>query len=188
MGSRKGGAEFSLSFRNAGAMNGSEVHTLDVTPLSEEPETHLRDILQRHDQVDDSFFIPESQMEAWRKLKGAKKETRVHRGSGTEYTYAEGAVSFPDPLDGPSRTILTGEGGTSPSRFKHVIETPDGRLRRLTPIEIERLNGFPDDWTKGVSDGRRAFLMGNALVVDIVAKIGAVLKEECAYSYGSTQR
>lgn len=175
-------------FRNAGVMNGSEVHTLDVTPLSEEPETHLRDILQRHDQVDDSFFIPESQMEAWRKLKGAKKETRVHRGSGTEYTYAEGAVAFPDPLDGPARTILTGEGGTSPSRFKHVIETPDGRLRRLTPIEIERLNGFPDDWTKGVSDGRRAFLMGNALVVDIVAKIGAVLKEECAYSYGSTQR
>ena len=53
---------------------------------------------------------------------------------------------------------------------------PDGRLRRLTPVEMERLNGFPDDWTAGVSDGRRAFLMGNALVVGLVAKIGSALK------------
>ena len=60
-----------------------------------------------------------------------------------------------------------------------MVEVAGGRFRRLTPIELERLNGFEDDWTKGVSDGRRAFLMGNALVVGIVAKIGAVLKEEC---------
>ena len=175
-------------FCNAGVMDGTDVHTADVTPISGEPEKYLRDILLPHDQVDDSFFIPESQMAAWERLKGAKKETRIHRGSGTEYTYAEGAIAFPDPLDGPSRTILTGEGGTSPSRFKHVVEAPDGRLRRLTPIEMERLNGFPDDWTKGVSDGRRAFLMGNALVVGVVDKIGVVLKEECAYSYDSTPR
>ena len=51
----------------------------------------------------------------------------------------------------------------------------DGRHRRLTPIELERLNGFPDDWTDGYSDSRRAFLMGNALVVGVVERIGAVL-------------
>lgn len=96
--------------------------------------------------------------------------------SGTEYFYSEGAIAFPDPLGKPSRTILTGEGGLSPSRFKHIIETSSGRYRRLTPVEMERLNGFPDDWTEGISDGRRAFLMGNALVVGVVRLISAEIE------------
>jgi DNA (cytosine-5)-methyltransferase 1 len=93
-------------------------------------------------------------------------------------------MAFPDALDSPARTILTGEGGASPSRFKHVVKLPSGRYRRLLPVELERLNGFPDDWTKfGVdgqvmSDVRRAFFMGNALVVGVVAKIGKILKED----------
>jgi DNA (cytosine-5)-methyltransferase 1 len=82
---------------------------------------------------------------------------------------------FPDALDKPSRTIITGEGGSSPSRFKHVIETKDGKKRRLTPIELERLNMFPDNHTEGVSDVRRAFFMGNALVVGIIEKLGKSL-------------
>ena len=51
-------------------------------------------------------------------------------------------------------------------------------LRRLTPVELERLNGFPDDWTVGLSDNKRAFLMGNALVVNVVARIAEVLRSE----------
>ena len=80
---------------------------------------------------------------------------------------------FPDPLEKPSRTIITGEGGKSPSRFKHVIETDKG-LRRLTPIELERLNGFPDNHTslEEISNVKRAFFMGNALVCGVVEKIG----------------
>ena len=88
-----------------------------------------------------------------------------------EYTYDEGPIPFPDSTDGPSRTILTGEGGATPSRFKHLIQTEDGRYRRLTPRELERLNGFPGDWTAGMSDGKRAFMMGNALVVGVVERI-----------------
>jgi len=81
---------------------------------------------------------------------------------------------------GRRSTILTGEGGTSPSRFKHIIKTKKG-YRRLTPIELERLNGFPDNWTllgsdqKKVSDTKRAFFMGNALVVGLIEKVGKVL-------------
>ena len=91
-------------------------------------------------------------------------------------------MAFPDLLTRPSRTILTGEGGPSPSRFKHIIKVGD-RYRRLTPLELERLNGFPDDWTarstKGsLTDTRRAFFMGNALVVGLVAKVGAVLAKD----------
>jgi DNA (cytosine-5)-methyltransferase 1 len=95
-----------------------------------------------------------------------------------EYTYDEGPIPFPDAIDGPARTVLTGEGGATPSRFKHIIRTEDGRYRRLTPRELERLNGFPGDWTVGMSDARRAFMMGNALVVGVVERIADVLVEE----------
>ena len=92
-------------------------------------------------------------------------------------------MAFPDLLSNPSRTILTGEGGTSPSRFKHIIKTKNG-FRRLTPVELERLNGFPDNWTSigtdggPVSDVRRAFFMGNALVVGLIQRVGKVLADE----------
>ena len=96
-----------------------------------------------------------------------------------EYHYSEGSMIFPDSLDKPSRTIITGEGGASPSRFKHVINTTKG-YRRLSPIELERLNMFPDDYTKldGISDTKRAFFMGNALVVGVIEKIGMALKQK----------
>jgi DNA (cytosine-5)-methyltransferase 1 len=50
---------------------------------------------------------------------------RVSRRFGADhlYTYSEGAITYPDDPDRPSRTILTGEGGVTPSRFKHVVET-----------------------------------------------------------------
>ena len=92
-------------------------------------------------------------------------------------------MAFPDLLTNPSRTILTGEGGSSPTRFKHIIQTRRG-YRRLTPVELERLNGFPDDWTlldcngEELSDARRAFFMGNALVVGLVEKVGKALAND----------
>ena len=159
-------------FQRAGIMQDYQVQTFDGEKIT------LGDILQPHELVDEKFFIPKAHLPDWSYLKGAKNEKRTHKNSGTPYVYSEGAIAFPDPLDKPSRTVLTGEGGSGPSRFKHVIETPDGRFRRLTPIEAERLNGFPDDWTAAVPDGRRAFLMGNALVVGVVARIGGVLKAE----------
>ena len=162
-------------FRRAGVMQESKVFTMDVDSSYDGPATYLGHILRPHGEVDESFFIPEDQLASWSYLKGGKNEPRTHRESGTEYVYSERAIAFPDPLDKPSRTILTGEGGPSPSRFKHVINTPDGRYRRLTPVEMERLNGFPEGWTEGITDGRRVFLMGNALVVGIVAKISDVL-------------
>lgn len=84
-------------------------------------------------------------------------------------------MAFPDATDKPSRTIITGEGGPSASRFKHVIKTPSGKYRRLLPLELERLNMFPDNHTLGASDIRRAFLMGNALVTGIVEALGREL-------------
>jgi len=108
------------------------------------------------------------------------------------YGYKEGGLPFPDRVNGPGRTIITSEGGASVSRFKHVICevcaagkgqhktgadcVKGGKLRRLYPEELERMNGFSAEHSKTckelkISDGKRAFFMGNALVVGVVRNI-----------------
>ena len=166
-------------FRSAGYFSHRLIWSLDLKPDHDGPRTTLGDILEPEDLVPKSFFVGADQLERWQYLKGGKDEPRVHKGSGTAYRYSEGALPFPDRVDGPARTILTAEGGSSPSRFKHIVQTPSGRYRRLTPRELERLNGFPDDWTdNGMPEGRRAFMMGNALVVGVVGRIAAELATE----------
>jgi DNA (cytosine-5)-methyltransferase 1 len=146
---------------------------LYMRPVAEKV-TPLRSILEPEDRVAPEFYIPKSQLKAWRELKGGKKETRTAK-SGFTYEYSEGPVAFPDHLDKPSRTIVTGEGGSTPSRFKHVVEIVPGKPRRLMPVELERLNMFDPGHTEGVSDTTRAFFMGNALVVGIVTRLGKEL-------------
>lgn len=139
----------------------------------------LRDVLATGDDaiyVTKDFYIPNHELERWAYLKGAKKKEKVGK-SGYKYFYSEGKMNFPDNLDSPSRTIITSEGGKGPDRCRHVIIDQTGRYRRLIPLELERLNMFPDNHTliKGVSDSKRAFLMGNALVTGIVTKVGEEL-------------
>jgi DNA (cytosine-5)-methyltransferase 1 len=90
--------------------------------------------------------------------------------------FSEGKMETLDKFDKPSRTIITSEGGKTPSRVKHLIEQ-DGKWRRLIPSELEQLNMFPKDFTnyKDVTNNKRAFLMGNALVVGLVEKIGETI-------------
>ncbi|WP_277821216.1 DNA (cytosine-5-)-methyltransferase [Palleniella muris] len=167
-------ANFKHEFHNAGVIKGRDVTTVSVVPIYDGPALTLGELILPDSEVPKEFFIDDETLPKWKYLKGAKKETRV-TADGYEYKYSEGAMAFPDSLDKPSRTIITGEGGQGPSRFKHVIKTDSGRYRRLTPMELERLNMFPDNHTKGASDLRRAFLMGNALVTGIVEKVGLVL-------------
>jgi len=171
-------------FQNSGVYLNGIAYTLKTEASSTGIKYKtLGDILQPDSEVDNSFYIPTIQLREWKFLKGAKSIERIHKGSGTKYKYAEGSMAFPDLLTNPSRTVLTGEGGTSPSRFKHIIQTAKG-YRRLTAVELERLNGFPDNWTeldnKGlrVPDTKRAFFMGNALVVGLIEKVGKVLADE----------
>ncbi len=161
-------------FLNAGVFINNTVYTLKTEADFQGEKAVLSNILQ-NGEVTEAFFIPETDLSKWKYLKGSKKEVRKAK-SGFEYNYSEGAMIFPDALDNASRTIITGEGGKSPSRFKHVVQTKNG-LRRLTPVELERLNMFPDNHTKleGISDTKRAFFMGNALVVGVVEQIGNAL-------------
>ena len=158
-------------FLNSGLMINGSVKTIKVKSKFSGKKTVLRDVLEKG-KINEEFYIKSEDLPRWKYLKGAKKEERTSQ-SGFKYNYAEGAMVFPDNLNDASRTIITSEGGASPSRFRHVIKTKEG-LRRLTPIELERLNMFPDGFTEfeGVSSSRRGFLMGNALVVGVVKKIG----------------
>jgi DNA (cytosine-5)-methyltransferase 1 len=170
-------------FHNAGYMAHRRVWTTDLEPGWDGPRQTLGDILEPESEVPEAYFVPPGELARWRYLKGAKREQRYHRGSNTPYYYVEGPIPFPDRTDGPSRTILTGEGGRTPSRFKHLIQVEDGRFRRLTPRELERLNGFPDDWTAtGMPEGRRAFMMGNAIVIGLVERVGRELITEIGVS------
>lgn len=164
-------------FQNSGFYTNGHVTTAKVLPSYDGEKRLLSQILETEN-IDSSFFISDEDLPKWKYLKGAKKEVRTTK-SGFQYNYAEGSMVFPDALDKASRTIITGEGGKSPSRFKHVVQTPKG-LRRLTPVELERLNMFPDNHTKleGITDAKRAFFMGNALVVGVVEKIGLSLLEK----------
>lgn len=175
--SQKFNAENKLRpFENAGIMIDGQVWSVRVESSYSGPYTTLGDILalgKGHALVKDEFYIPEQELSKWEYLKGAKHEVRRTK-EGFEFTYNEGGMAFPDALDKPSRTIITSEGGATASRFKHVIRDPEnGRLRRLIPLELERLNMFPDGHTEGQNDTKRAFLMGNALVCGIVTRIGA---------------
>jgi len=161
-------------FLNTGIMVGGKVYTTNTESDYEGRRIFLGDILQKG-RIEKEFLINETGIDKWEYLKGSKKEKRISK-TGYQYNYSEGGVVFPDSLDGPSRTIITGEGGPSPSRFKHVVKTKNG-LRRLTPVELERLNMFPDEHTKheNVTNAKRAFFMGNALVIGVVDRIGRSL-------------
>jgi len=186
-------------FRKAGVYIDEHYVTEDVDSNYEGKLVKLGDILQAPKDVPEEFIIAKGktlerdledlenvpprllkkypELQRWLYDKGAKKKTKVNR-DGFEYTFAEGKMSFPDPLDRPSRTIITGEGGKTASRFKHVVLQGD-TLRRLTPVELERLNMFPDNHTAldTITDSKRAFFMGNALVVGVVSQLADVLKE-----------
>lgn len=162
-------------FENSGLIINRNIHTLKSKPKYNGERKFLKHIILMNGAVPEKYYLEDNSIEKWKYHKYAKKHERVNKATGIKYNYSEGSMSFPDPLDKPARTIVTGEGGTAPSRFKHVIQMPDGRLRRLTPIELERLNMFPDDHTRELTDIKRAFMMGNALVVGVVENIAKTL-------------
>lgn len=166
-------------FRDRGVMVGNTALTCDVKEAYDGRLGCLGDVLVPDSEVPEEFFVPEEQLSRWEYLKGAKREKRVNKKTGFEYMYSEGSMAYPDLTENPSRTILTGEGGTSPSRFKHIIRCEDGRMRRLVPDELDQLQCFPKGWTNtGMTDGHRAFCMGNALVTGIPYRIGREIAKE----------
>lgn len=166
-------ASFAFPFENAGFMKEGCIFTCNTEPVMEQP-TLLKNIIVKN--ADEKYYINSTSMEKWVYLKGAKRINRMSK-SGHSYVFSEGPIAFPDPLDRPSRTMLTSE--SSLNRSTHVIADPDtGRLRLLTPVETERLQGFDDNWTNtGMPEKFRYFCMGNALVVPLIKRMGKFLNK-----------
>jgi len=161
-------------FETAGAMQDFVCATAKVVEDYHGPRKTLGDVLIPESEVPEAYFVPDEQLPRWQYLKGSKREPRVDKRTGHAYFYSEGAMAFPDLPENPSRTILTGEGGSGASRFKHIVRCESGRYRRLVPDELDQLQTFPRGWTDtGMTDGRRAFCMGNALVVGVPHLIAA---------------
>ena len=164
-------------FFNAGCMINGEAYTYKVEPNYSGEHITLGDILESN--VDDKYIISPEKLEKWKYLKGSKKLERK-KPNGETYCYSEGAIAFPDHLDVPARTMLTSESTTN--RSSHIIGVDEDNdiYRTLTPVEAERIQMFPDNWTnvesKAMTERRRYFMMGNALVVGIVQKLGKYLE------------
>lgn len=169
-------------FSIAGAMQDGLVITMRTEAVYHGSKATLGDVLVPDSEVPPDYFLRDDEIPRWEYLRSSKKEERT-TSEGFTYMYSEGAMAWPDPTDRPSRTILTGEGGRGASRMKHAIRGDSGRIRRLIPEELERLQGFPAGWTakegnKPMSAGHRAFCMGNALVVGIPHLIGKIIAED----------
>lgn len=165
--------EFKFNFENAGYMTNYSIYTCK-TISHIVPAITLEQILINTN-VDDHFFLTNTQDEKFSYLKGSKKIPRKS-SNGHEYMYSEGAMSYPDSLDKPGRTMLTSEGTVN--RSTHVVnDKMTGKRRLLTPIECERLNQFPDNWTDTMNEKRRYFMMGNALVTGLVKKLGHTIEQ-----------
>ena len=173
---------FSTQFWNSGTMIDGQVVTKELEPYYDGASLVLKDVLENPSDLQTELYLSEDKVDKFRYLRSAKKFERTN-SEGFTYTYSEGAMSVVDSSDLPSRTLLTSEG--SISRTTHLIEDSKG-YRLLTALETERLQGFPDDWTAiklsngkevAVSDTRRKFFMGNALVVEVVENLGKYIAD-----------
>ena len=164
---------FAFAFKSAGFMTNNRIYTADVEEI-EEPPILLGEVLETGKVSDDFFITGSDRIAKWNYLKGAKKINRT-AANGHQYVFSEGPVAFPDPWDRPARTMLTSE--STLNRSSHVVaDKKTGKMRILTPVEAERLQGFDDNWTDtGMPQRMRFFCMGNALVVPMIERMGKVL-------------
>ena len=198
-------SDFQFPFENSGIMKNGTVYTMSTEPNYAGKFITLGDIMEDGD-VEEQYFIPEQRLyytspeinhsdeteeqlsvearHTWQYIKGAKKLYRK-AANGHEYVYSEGPVPMIDEADKPARTMLTSEGGFS--RTTHILrDKKTGRIRLLTANEAERIQGFSTDHTKYclVDNGiveiplrKRRFMMGNALVVDLIKDMEITLSD-----------
>lgn len=169
--------EFSERYWNGGIMNNGEIYTAELLPVKE-PSIPLGSILEKRI-VEDKYYLNDIAIEKFKYLKGPKKIERTS-STGYSYIFSEGGMAFPESLDNPGRTMLTSEGTVN--RSTHVVKDEKG-YRILTPLECEKMNGFPENWTDtGMSERMRYFCMGNALVVGLIKRMAKRIAEIDSYT------
>lgn len=196
---------FKFGFENTGIMKDGIVYTIKTTPQYNGKQITLGDIMDEGD-VDKKYFIPKERLyytdpavtksdetegrlplenrKTWQYIKGGKKLPRTS-SNGHKYIFSEGPIEMLDNYDKPARTMLTSEGNFS--RSTHIVkDKKTGRIRLLTAGETERIQGFPTNHTKyclmnekvvEMPVHKRRFMMGNALVVDLVEDMERTLSQ-----------
>src|SRR5699024_9831921 len=164
--------EFSHNFHTAGIMRYCEIYTAQPITV-EKKATTLGEIKLDEAEIDSKYYLSAEAEDKFEYLRGPKKVERVSK-EGYKYYFSEGGMSTTDSLDKPGRTMLTSEGTVN--RSSHIIEV-NNKKRFLTPVECERLNGFPDNWTACMADRMRYFCMGNALVVGLIKIMGQRIED-----------
>lgn len=194
---------FSFTFENTGIMKDGIIYTFKTMPKYEGEQITLGDIME-NGIVDEKYFIPSEKLyykastdnhsdetlqrltkkerQTWQYLKGSKKLPRK-ASNGHEYIFSEGAIPMIDSYDKPARTMLTSEGNFS--RTTHIVKDKvTGGIRLLTACETERIQGFPTNHTKyclvegnivEMPLNKRRFMMGNALVVNLISDMERTL-------------
>jgi site-specific DNA-cytosine methylase len=71
------------------------------------------------------------------------------------------------------------------TKYKPVGKT---NVRRLTPLECERLQTLPDNYTEGVSDTRRYMGIGNGWTVDVIAHIFKELNDDALHELNAEEK
>lgn len=164
-------------FLDAGIMKDGKVIFSDVEAISEKKYT-LEEIIIKTRSINsnlNNYIVKEDKLEKWKYLKSSKQIERVAK-NGNSYIYSEGAMAFPEKLDEPARTMLTTEGTVN--RSSHIIyDSEIKEYRILTPIECELIQMFPINWTNTMTEKRRYFMMGNALVTGIIERLESKLRK-----------
>lgn len=149
---------------NTGVMRYGKYYSIDTEPDFDGKPITLREILQDESEVSEKYFVTDpNKLEKFQFLRGPKRIERTS-ADGHTYIYSEGTVN----------------------RSTHFLKVND-KYRLITPIEAERLQDFPDNWTSKkkladgsiveVSDKMRMFFMGNALVTEIVKEIANFIRK-----------
>lgn len=169
---------------NTGIMRHGKYYSIDTKPDYAGQPITLGQILQDEADIPEKYYVTDqAKLKKFQYLRGSKRIERTS-ADGHTYIYSEGGMSPVDDLNLPGRTMLTSEGTVN--RSTHFLNIK-GKYRLITPIEAERLQDFPDNWTAKkkmtdgsiveVSDKMRMFFMGNALVTEIVKQIGIFISE-----------
>jgi len=99
-----------------------------------------------------------------------KRKKWLEDGKDNSRNFSQGQRVYSDK--GISSTLAGNAGGLGGKTGLYQI---DMKIRRLTPTECERLQGFPDGWTEGISDTQRYKCLGNAVTTNVIEAIGKKL-------------
>ena len=96
-------------FENSGFVD-VDIVSYKSKSIFKNKKTVLKDIILPANLIPDEFWISNDELESWKPFKLGRKIERINKETGFKYIYAEGRMAFPDKLENPARTIITGEG------------------------------------------------------------------------------